>query len=383
MLFEFLLSISFLILFYIYYGYLIVLKLIDFFYKNHSLSGVSCDGNYAPKITVLITAYNEEEKILKRVENILQCEYFDNSLEVVVASDGSTDGTDRIVNSISDNRVKLFRPETRVGKTETQNLAIQYANGEIIVFTDAESKFENNFLINLVKKFSNSKVGCVTGSLHFTTNIDSTISVGQGYYWSYELKIRKIESRLGMLAVSSGACMAVRKSLFNKMDGAYGEDCIIPLDVILNKHYVVHASNAIAYDRMECEIETELSTRSRMTLRNWQGTWSKKTLLNPFKFPSYSFSLWSHKILRWLSPIFVLILSISAFILSSESIFYWYVSLAVFSFYIAGIVGWIVGIKGLSIPLVSNIYVFILANIGFMKGLFGVIKGKHLKIYRN
>jgi len=186
-----------------------------------------------------------------------------------------------------------------------------------------------------------------------------------------------------MLAVSSGACMAIRKSLFNKIEGAYGEDCIIPLDVILSKHYVVHASNAIAYDRMECEVETELSTRSRMTLRNWQGTWSKKTLLNPFKFPSYSFSLWSHKVLRWLSPIFILILSISAFILSSDSIFYWYISLAVFSFYMAGIVGWVAGLKGLSIPIISNIYVFILANIGFMIGLFGVIKGKHLRIYRN
>jgi len=169
MLFEFLLLASLFILFYIYYGYLVVLRLIDFFYKNHSLSDAPCDSSYTPKITVLITAYNEEEKILKRVKNILQCEYFDSSLEVIVASDGSTDCTDQIVNSISDNRVKLFRPETRVGKTETQNLAIQHANGEIIVFTDAESEFKNNFLINLVKKFSNSRVGFVTGSLYFTT----------------------------------------------------------------------------------------------------------------------------------------------------------------------------------------------------------------------
>jgi glycosyltransferase involved in cell wall biosynthesis len=381
MLIDLIFLFSLVILLYVYCGYLIALKIVAFFTGTSLFNNEVFDNSYMPTITVLITAYNEEKTILKRVDNILKCPY-SNTLEIIVASDGSTDSTDKIVNQIKDSRVKLFRPKNRLGKTETQNLAIQKSKGEIVIFTDSESSFDRQFLNNIVKYFSNDFVGCVSGRLCFESNKNS-VSKNQGYYWSYETKLREIESSLGILAVASGACMAVRKSLFNPMSGSFGEDCVVPLDIVINKHKVIHAFDAIAYDWIDSDAKTEVSNRSRMTLRNWQGTWSKSIILNPFKYPGHSFSLWSHKILRWLSPVFIFLITFIAFNLSNESLFYFYALYILIFFYFMGLMGWL-GLKNdVEIPIAASIYSFLLANFGFLYGLLRVIKKEDLKIYRN
>jgi len=372
---------SFLILFYIYVGYFLLLKLLI---KNNSVIDCNMDVNYIPTVTVLVTVHNEAEIIVSRIKNILQCSYPSVSLEVLIASDGSTDDTDRLVSEFNDYRVRLFRPEFRSGKSDTQNQAIEIAQGEVVIFSDADTRFSEEFIKNIVRPFSDSRVGGVDGHLLFLSESKSGISQGQSFYWNQELKIRSFESKLGILSVGSGACLAIRKELFRKLDSSIGEDCLLPLSIVSQGRLMIHESSAIAYDKMPEDRLNEFKTRVRMTQRNWSGTWLFSHLLNPFNKPMVSFSLFSHKILRWLSPLFLinwLIFSLLVITSSMGSELYFFSWISVV-FLVISFIGFIASHFEINIPIVKLIYGFCLANAGFFIGVSRAMYGKKILFYK-
>lgn len=366
--------------YYIYDGYLRALLLLDRFLPRRKEIQANAD---LPSLTILLTVCNEANEIADRIRNIFDTDYPHTKLQLLVASDGSNDGTDEIVLGIEDERVQLYRSGSRLGKTETQNYAMSMATGEIIVFTDAGTRFRKDFLTEIATPFAVTEIGVVDGHLQFVQNIESGITLSQGYYWNYELRLRQLESRLGMLAVVSGACVAIRKSLFKPMNPSVGEDCLLPLDVVLQGKRVVHAPDAIAIDSMDRDVKGEFRARVRMTLRNWQGTWAYPSLLNPFVYPSYAFALWSHKILRWLSPFFLLTIVMCAFIGSMLGIIMMQVALGfIFLFVLAAFVGWKSETKEIGIPGTRAIYSFLLANAGFFVGVIKAISRSRVTTYR-
>lgn len=379
---EIIFWLSILIEYYIYDGYLRLLQLMSLL-QSAPKKAIGFEMETLPRVTVLLTVFNEAVQVRERILNILESDYPAERLEVLVASDCSTDDTDIVVGGIKDSRVRLFRPQTSVGKTDTQNKAVSAATGEIIVFTDADTRFDKMFLRNIVAPFALPAVGGVDGHLLFTRGNDSGVSRSQSAYWRYELRLRELESRLGVLAVASGACLAIRRNLFQPMDVAIGEDCIVPLDVVRRGYRMVHASNAIAYDRMENDSAREFKIRVRMTLRNWRGTWSRPELLNPLRNAGYAFALWSHKLLRWLSPLFLLSIMASAFAMSvSGSAFFKLVTAGLAGFYIAGLAGWQAEARNWRVPVVCTVYSFLLANLGFLVGLWKALHGESITQYR-
>lgn len=379
---EWLFVISIVLLVYIYYGYGLLLKL----YLNLFLSGKPIehfDLKSNPKVTVLLTVHNEEERIARRLENLLSDGYPLERLEVLVASDGSTDRTHEIVREFMRTApVKLYVSPVQVGKSETQNRAIDVASGEIVIFTDAETTFEKGCISEFARSFSDPRVGCVTGSLRFLLD-GNTVSEAQGYYWAYEERLRASESELGLLLVASGQCMAIRRQLFRPIGPHVGEDCVVPLDVVLQGYHVKHAAGARAFDRMESEVRKEYRARVRMTLRNWIGTWERPSLLNPLKYPGYAFALWSHKVLRWLGPIFILsAISSSVFLgVHGDALFqvftvFWLVAAML------ALVGYLAEQKGSSVWLAGTVFSFALANVGFFVGTFQALSGKRVIAYR-
>ena len=369
--------------YYVYHGYRVFLELALLFMKNTTDLAEETKESAVPFVTVLVTVHNEEKGIGEKIDNILEQDYPQQQFEVLVASDGSTDATDSIVESRAQNvpRVRLFRPANRKGKTDTQNEAVTHARGSIIIFTDCDTFFSDDFLAKLVHAFARQDVGCATGRLFFLGEHENTISTSQGYYWNYEIRIRELESKLGVLAVASGACMAVRKELFRPMKAAYGEDCILPLDVVLQGYKVVHVPDAIAYDRMPATVSGEFRTRVRMTLRNWQGTWARAELLNPFRYPAYSWALWSHKILRWLSPYLLIALTVSSVMLAGRSPIFLSVYYGLWSLFFAGIIGYIVQRQKIKVPLFGMVYSFLLANAGFFLGTIQAVLGRKITKY--
>ena len=337
-----------------------------------------------PEMTVLLTVHNEETVVLKRVQNILECDYPEDRIRVLVASDGSTDRTNEIVRNIDDSRVTLFETPG-LGKTGTQNEALGRVNSEIVVFTDADIVFDTQFLNRLAVQFRNPQVGAVDGRLLYGTNSRDLTNAGQGRYWLYEMKVRRLESELGWLAVVAGACFAVRRELIRHMDPSIGEDCIVPLDVVQQGQLVVHDAEAKAFDEFEEGSGVTLRRRIRQTLRNWQGTWSRPRLLNPLLHPWYALALWSHKLLRWLSPVFLLtaIFSCGWLLVTVPGA----ISLAASTPYIGLLIlaglGCVSTWSGRRIPGTSFAFTFVLANTAFLVGIARATVGRRVHAYRN
>lgn len=369
------------ILYYIYDGYLRLLQIISLCSRRFVPSTPPI-ATPLPKVTILITVFNESSKIAMRINNILESGYPADLLEILVASDGSTDGTDDIVRTMGNPRVRLFRPAQRFGKTDTQNQAIATGTSDIILFTDADTRFDRMFLRNITAPFSNPQVGGVSGCLCMLCESASGVSKAQGFYWRHEIRLRNLETLIGIMALASGACMAIRRNLFRPMQKEIGEDCVVPLDVIEQGHLMVSAENAIAFDQMEYSPRKEFRARIRMTLRNWQGTWSRPALLNPLRHPGYALSLWSHKILRWLSPFFLGGLTLSALALATTSPLYTAVAGIIIVFYLAGLVGWMSELGKWQVPIVREIFSFMLANAGFLVGVLMALIGRRIIAYR-
>ncbi len=371
-------------LYYIYDGYLRFLQLAGMLFSNKEKRYEHAD---LPPLTVLLTVCNEAGEIAERICNILDTDYPKDKLQILVASDGSNDGTEEIVAGMAEKcaneRVQLYRSGARLGKTETQNRAMALATGEIIVFTDAGTRFRRDFLNRIAAPFAAPDVGAVNGHLLFLQDFQSGIAASQGYYWSYELRLRQAESRLAILAVVSGACTAIRKSLFRPMNPTIGEDCVLPLEVAMNGYRVVHAQDAIAVDRMDRDAKGEFRARVRMTLRNWQGTWAYPHLLNPLRHPGYALALWSHKILRWLSPFFLLTAALCAVAGAALDMQSMKIATAFAgAFVLAAAIGWQSEKGNFNMPGTGAIYSFLLANAGFLVGVIKALRGTRVSGYR-
>ncbi len=338
-----------------------------------------------PSFTILIAAYNEECHIQDKLENCLALDYPADKIEVIVVSDGCTDNTDRIVEHLAgdDSRIRLLRTGGRAGKSKAQNLGVKEARGELLFMTDAGSRLDRNTLRLLAADLADPKAGLVSATLELVDSEDA-ISKGQGLYWRYELFIRQAESDLGVLATGSGVALAMKKSLFRPLDPMYGEDCILPLDVRLAGYRVLHNSRARAYDAMPHSAEGELRARIRMTARNWTGTLSRKEILNPLRYPGTALGLISHKLLRWLTPLFLMILFFAtvygATIGNRE---YQALFGAQVLFYVLAYVGWLRFRTRGSGGLLGFPFSFCLANIGFLGGLLMVLRSEQIIAYDN
>ena len=369
--------ISLAITYYVYHGYLLVLRTLAWMTGR---AGTELLQGPLPSVTLLLTVHNEQRRIGEKLQNLLELEYDRTQLEILVASDGSTDRTNDLIREQSARGAPIrLLAFDRVGKSEAQNRAIAQARGEIVVFTDADCMLAVDFLRELVRPFADKRVGCVTGSLSMRSG-ENVIARSQGYYWNYEIALRELESKLGILAVASGQAMAVRRSAFVPIPADVGEDCMIPLDTVLQGLKAVHAASAHASDSMVSDVQGEFRTRVRMTLRNWNGTWRRAALLNPIRHPGYAFALWSHKVLRWLSPAFLLTGSFISLAFFNDPVL-WPAPILVLAFFALAGLGWINQVTGIGLPIAGTAYSFCLANLGFLVGVAKALTGHTIVSY--
>jgi len=171
-------------------------------------------GQFSPKVSVIITAYNEERDLAAKLENTLSLNYPKELLEIIVASDCSSDRTDDIARSFASRGVGLWRQSQRWGKTAAQNAAVEQARGEIILFSDATTLYEPDVLQVMMPSFLDASVGCVAGRLVYVDPGQSGVGLGARSYWGYETYLKRHESRIGSLIGASGCLYAVRRSAY-------------------------------------------------------------------------------------------------------------------------------------------------------------------------
>jgi cellulose synthase/poly-beta-1,6-N-acetylglucosamine synthase-like glycosyltransferase len=184
-----------------------------------------------PTVTIVVTAYNEEKGIKAKLDNLFELDYPQDKLQIIVASDASSDNTDAIVKAYGDPRVSLLRVEGREGKTACQNEAVRAAQGDIVLFTDATTEVDATTLTAMVENFADPEVGCVAGRLIYVDTQNSLTGSGGTAYWEYELSLRKAETRLGSLVGVSGCLYAVRRSAYRDISPSLISDFVIALDM--------------------------------------------------------------------------------------------------------------------------------------------------------
>ena len=256
-----------------------------------------------PSVTVVISAYNEASHIEATVRNKLTQDYPGALLDVMVASDGSNDGTDQVLRQLAqaEPRVSFFRQEPRDGKTAALNQLVERARGEVIVFADANSMYRPDTVRNLVAQFADAQVGYVTGRMVYVDHHGSLIGDGCTAYMRYENVLRQLETGVGSIVGVDGGVDAVRRSLYRPMRPDQLPDLVLPLNVVEQDFRVVFAPEAVLQEETLTSEDAEYLMRVRVALRAFWALRDKRALLNPWRHPLFAWQLASHKLLRYMS----------------------------------------------------------------------------------
>ena len=257
-----------------------------------------------PTVTFLITAYNEQRDIAGKLEQTLALDYPQDKLDILVASDGSTDRTDEIVRQFEDRGVRLLRVEGRVGKTATQNEAVKHATGEIVVFSDATTRYESDAVLRLVRNYADPRVGAVSGRYEYHDPSDASTGPGTILFWKYENLVKSMQTRVHTITGCCGCIYSVRRGLYVPLPTDIISDLVQPLKIVEQGYRIVFEKEAIAYEETTEGAVEEFSMRVRVITRGMHGLIHMKSLLNPLRYPLISFQLFGHKVARWLVPLF-------------------------------------------------------------------------------
>jgi poly-beta-1,6-N-acetyl-D-glucosamine synthase len=304
--FAFLFWTFFVLIGYTYVGYPILLWIASRLFAKPVNKGA-----FEPVVSVILSAFNEEKHIEKKLLNLLNMDYPEDKLEILVGSDGAFDGTDAIISKFRSPRIRFFRFVQNMGKPHVLNGLVQEAHGAILVFTDARQEFSSNAIRELVENFHDPQVGCVSGELYFGEVQSKPIGQGMDAYWKYEKFLRKCESQMGSMLGATGAIYAVRRHLFSAVPtDILVDDMYIPLSIIEKGFRAIFDSKACAFDLVSSKGKEEFKRKVRTLTGNYQIFQLLGQLFTPFKSP-IAWQLFSHKFLRLLVPFFLIGLFVS------------------------------------------------------------------------
>lgn len=296
-----------------------------------------------PAISMVIAAYNEEQSIGQKLENILSLDYPRDKLEVIIASDGSEDATNEIVAGYAARGVRLLALP-RLGKAGALNAAVAAANGEILVFSDANSIYDAQALRKLVRPFGDASVGGVAGNqVYLRTRDQHQSGAGEHGYWNFDRMLKQAESRAGNTISATGAIYAIRRTLFRGVPEGVTDDFATSTSVIAQGYRLVFAEDAIAYEPVAASSGREFGRKVRIMTRGLKAVQVMRELLNPLQHGFYSVQLFSHKVLRRLLFIPLLLLLPVNVLLWSHGWFYQMTLMLQLAFYAFALVGAFLG----------------------------------------
>jgi poly-beta-1,6-N-acetyl-D-glucosamine synthase len=366
--FELVLWSSLGLLFYTYLGYPLMLA----FWARRGSQPVS-KGSVAPAVTIVIAARNEADRLPARIQNCLTQSYPADRLDVVVVSDGSEDGTERIVAGLASARVTLVVLPKRQGKAAALNAGVAAARGEIIVFADARQRFAPSAVSELVAHFHDPRVGAVSGELALEADPRRSGADGVGLYWRIEKWIRRQEGAVDSVVGATGAIYAIRRQLFQPLPpGAILDDVLLPMRIAMGGHRVTFEPRALAYDRVEADYRAEFNRKVRTLAGNYQALRLCPDLIDPRRnrlFLQYV----SHKLTRLAAP-FALIAALLANLAVMHGA-YGYLLAAQLTGYAMAAAGWGFNRVGLRERWTAAAYTFCLLNIAALMGAVQFLRG--------
>ncbi len=405
---EFIFWLSIFTIFYAYFGYpisiiiiLIYRKIKSLFLKKYKKKNSFSDKqlvaqNDLKTVSFIITAYNEEKRIKEKIKNSLKQDYPRAYLEIIVASDCSSDGTDDIVRSYADQGVKLVRSPERKGKENAQKLAVDASVGEFLVFSDVATILKGDGITKIIQNFCDTSIGCVSSEDKFIDK-DGKVS-GEGAYVKYEMFLRGLETKFNTLVGLSGSFFAARKIVCENWETDLQSDFNILLNSMKLGLRGISDSGSIGYYHNIADERKEFQRKVRTVLRGITVLMRNLPLFNIKKYGWFSWQLFSHKLCRWLVPFSMIILFISNLLIIFRSRSYLFIFILQIMFYGTAIFYYYKYIKGVDVlsspnktkysvfkklfiiiskfkPLIKIFYFFIIVNISILVAWINYFKG--------
>lgn len=369
-LFELIFWASIVFVLYAYAGYLLALMVLSFV-RNRPVR----KADIAPSVSFIITAYNEERRIVAKLENSLQLDYPRQRFELIVASDCSTDGTDDIVREYASSGVRLIRAVERKGKEAAQQLAVSETSGEILVFSDTATTLPQNAITNIVKSFNDPSVGCVSSVDRFM-DADGKVS-GEGAYVRYEMLLRTLETKVNTLVGLSGSFFAARRQVC----APWASDLQSDFNTLLNSMRLglrgVSDPDSVGYYKNLADGTKEYQRKVRTVLRGIAVLMKSLPMLNPIKYGLFAWQLFSHKLCRWLVPFAMIAILISNAVLAVGSYVYRLVFGAQLAFYVlAACYHWFKWIPDKNVFRLPSF--FVIVNLSILDAWYRYLRGDRI-----
>jgi cellulose synthase/poly-beta-1,6-N-acetylglucosamine synthase-like glycosyltransferase len=356
---------------YVYAGYPLLLVV---------LSGLGArrpvrKGEIEPGVTLIVSAFNEAAVIAEKIRNSLALDYPREKIEIVVISDASDDGTDEIVGQFAAQGVRLLRMNDRGGKTLGLNAGVRAAKGEIVVFSDANAMYLPDAIRKMARNFADPAVGAVVGESTYA-DAEGGAQQSESLYWKYETGIKRLETQIGSTVGGDGAIYAIRRSLYRDMRADALSDFVNPMQIVQAGYRCIYEPEAQSIEEAAEGFEKEFRRKVRIVNRAWRATWTLPALLNPLRFGWFSLELISHKLLRWLMPVFlVAVLVVNVLLIERAPLYSWLMLLQLL-FYALALAGYLTRGRPTQPRLLYVPYYFCLVNIASARGIIEAYRGR-------
>ena len=370
------------IVFYTYIGYGIVLYIavcIKRILKGSPQKPTLSSDELLPEVTLVVCAYNEQDVVEMKMNNIRLTDYPKDKLHVMWVTDGSTDNTNALLAEYPEVEIK-FTPERR-GKTAAVNRAMQMAETSIVVMTDANTMINDGAIREIVRLFQDPTVGCVAGEKRVAARQEGQIAAeGEGLYWKYESTLKRLDYELYSTMGAAGELCALRKELYSPIpEDSLLDDFIISMNLVIRGYRIAYTSDAYALEYGSADIKEEAKRKRRIAAGGLQSIWRLRTLLNPLKHPVATFQYVSHRVLRWsITPIalFALIPLNVMLVMAKSGMAYNIIGLMQIMFYLSAYIGYQMEQKDRKSKLFFVAYYFLFMNINVFRGMVYLCKNK-------
>jgi cellulose synthase/poly-beta-1,6-N-acetylglucosamine synthase-like glycosyltransferase len=323
-----------------------------------------------PGVTFIVPAYNEEASLSAKIGNLRQMDYPNDRLQIVFISDGSTDQTNHILSTLREENVQVVILPQRMGKPSALNHGVALARHEILVFSDSSTLFAPDAVRNLVRHFSDARVGAVCGSVKLEGNQESQQT--EGTYWKFESVLRLMESRLGAILNASGAIYALRRTCYRPLEpGDLIDDFLIPLKARQEGYQVLEDPEVVATEFSSDSVKAEFTRRVRLAVGSFRAL-QKVRLADLRGFTAVAFV--SHKLLRWVLPFLLIALLVSNLFLLRYPLYRAFFA-GQLIFYLWGVIGFIFRERMKKVRYALIAYFLLTIHfaflVGFWRWLFG------------
>lgn len=360
------------------FGYPCVLYVFRFF-KNRTVNRQP----FTPSVEIVIPVHNEELSIAAKIENCLAFDYPKEKMRIIVASDCSTDRTDDIVRGYGSQNVDLVSIPFRGGKVMAQNHALMHCNSEIIIFTDVAIRTDPNCLKAIAENFHDPKIGVVSCRDAIVRN--NGASQGEGSYIKYDMMVRKLTSQIASLIGVTGGFYAVRREIaVGGWNPAFPPDFYVAMRCIKKGQRAIEDPRVRAYYKTAAKEWDELQRKVRTLNRGMQTLFSAGNIgmLNPFRYGIVAFELFSHKLLRWLTPFFLIGIFLSNWVLAGGSTVYRLTFALQCVFYAFVLLAFCLRHKESDNPILRLGRYFSIANLAMLKAWYELLIGKKYAVWQ-